>query len=167
MAACADVREGRLSMSLRNWIVRGVVLSTVVAAGAQEKKIERKDLPAAVAATVDRETKGATVKGFSSERERGKTVYEAETVVNGKTRDIEIAADGTVTEVEQEVEIASLPVKVQQALSTKAAGGRITKVESLTKGGKLVAYEAAMVKDGKRSEFQVGPDGSALAHEVD
>lgn len=154
-------------MFVRNWIVSGAVLTAVLAAGAQEKKIARKDLPAAVAATVDRETKGATVKGFSSEREHGKTTYEAETVVNGKTRDIEVAADGTLTEVEQEVEMASLPAKAQQALSARAAGGRITKVESLTKGGKLVAYEAAVVKSGKRSEFQVGPDGSALAHDVD
>lgn len=156
-----------MAMSLRNFVVSGLVLSAVIAAGAQEKKIARKDLPAAVAATVDRETKGATIKGFATEREHGRTTYEAETVVNGKTRDIEIAADGTLTEVEQEVEMSSLPEKVQQGLNGKAAGGRIIKVESLTKDGKLAAYEAAMLKNGRRSEFQVGPDGGALTREVD
>jgi uncharacterized membrane protein YkoI len=138
-----------------------------VAVGAQERKITRSELPPAVAATVDRETKGATIKGFTTEREHGRTTYEAETMVNGRTRDIEITQDGRVNEIEEEVDIASLPAKVQKALSAKAAGGRITKVESLTKDGKLVAYEAAMVKNGRHSEFQVAPTGGALAHEED
>ena len=38
-------------------------------------------------------------------------------------------------------------------------------MESLTKKDKLVAYEAKVVKDGKKSEIQVGPDGKALDHE--
>lgn len=151
-------------MSVRSWLITGLVLNAVVAAGAQEKKIARKDLPAVVAATMDRETKGATIKGFSSEKEHGQVVYEAETVVNGHTRDIEVAQDGTLNEVEEEVSLTSLPAKAQQALQAKASGGKITKVESLTKSGKLVAYEAALSKNGKHSEVQVTADG-APAHE--
>jgi hypothetical protein len=160
--------KGDVSMCVRSFVVCGLVLGVVPAAGAQERKITRSELPPAVAATVDRETRGATIKGFTTEREHGRTTYEAETVVNGRTRDIEISQDGRVNEIEEEVDMASLPAKVQQALSAKAAGGgRITKVESLTKGGKLVAYEAAMVKNGRHSEFQVGPTGDSLAHEED
>ena len=147
--------------------ISGLLLSTAVGASAQEKKIARNELPPAVAATVDHETKGATIKDFTTEREHGRTTYEVETVVNGRTRDVEIAQDGRVNEIEKEVDTASLPAKVQQALSAKAAGGKITKVESLTKNGRLVAYEAAMVKSGRLSEFQVGPTGGALAHEKD
>jgi hypothetical protein len=168
MFGMAVVRKGRCSMWVRNLVVNGFVLGAVTAAGAQERKIMRSELPPAVAATVDRETKGATIKGFTTEREHGRTMYEAETVVNGRTRDIEIAQNGQVNEVEEELDMASLPATVQEALSAKAAGGgRIAKVESLTKDGKLVAYEAAMVKNGRLSEFQVGPNGGALAHEED
>lgn len=154
-------------MPVNNWVISGLVLSVAVAAGAQEKRISRSELPAAVAATVDRETKGATIKGFTTEREHGRTTYEVETVANGRTRDIEIAQDGRVNEIEEEVDMASLPASVQQALSAKAAGGKITKVESLTRGGKLVAYEATMVRNGRHGEFQVGPTGGALTHEED
>lgn len=147
--------------------ISGLLLSGAMAAGAQEKRIARSELPPAVAATVDRETKGATIKGFTTEREHGRTMYEVETVVSGRTRDIEIAQDGRVNEIEEEVDIASLPAKVQQALNAKAAGGKVMKVESLTKNGRLVAYEAAMVKNGRHSEFQVGPTGGALVHEED
>jgi hypothetical protein len=38
-------------------------------------------------------------------------------------------------------------------------------VESLTKHGTLVAYEAQVLNKGKKSEIQVGPDGKPLAHE--
>ena len=51
------------------------------------------------------------------------------------------------------------------ALQAKADKGKITKVESITKKDKLVAYEAQVVTDGKKSEVQVGVDGKPLDHE--
>ena len=145
--------------------VLGAVLAITLSASAQEKKIDRSALPPAVAKTVDQETKGATIKGFATEREHGKKVYEAETVVSGHTRDIQVAEDGTLTEVEEEVSFDSLSDSVKKGLTAKAAGAKITKVESLTKGGKLVAYEAATVRGAKHGEVQVGPNGAALKHE--
>ena len=122
---------------------------------AQERVLRREQLPHAVATTIDRETQGATIKTFTTEKEHGMTVFEAETVVNGHGRDLQIAADGTLMEVEEEVALDSLPGKIQGALQTKAAGARITKVEALSRRGKLVAYEATTVKGGKKGELQV------------
>lgn len=141
------------------------VLTLALSAVAQEKKIDRSALPPAVEKTVQAQSKGATIKGFSTDREHGKKVYEAEMIVNGHSKDIEIATDGTLNEVEEEVAFDSLPANVQAALTAKAAGAKITKVESLTKNDKLVAYEAAILKGAKKSEIQVGADGKALAHE--
>jgi hypothetical protein len=53
---------------------------------------------------------------------------------------------------------------VKDGLAKAAGTGTIGKVESLTKSGKLVAYEAVVQKGKKRSEIQVGPDGRKLAH---
>ena len=72
--------------------------------------------------------------------------------------------DGKVTEIEEEVALTSLPDAVHKGLTDQAKGGKITKVESLTKDGKLVAYEAQVVTGKNRSEIQVGPDGKPLAH---
>jgi hypothetical protein len=130
-----------------------------------EKTIPRSALPPAVERTVQAQSKGATVKGFSTEMEGGKRIYEAEMMVDGHSRDINIAADGTVIEIEEEVALNSLPASVQQALTAKAAGAKITKVESLTKKDKLVAYEAGTLKGSKKGEIQVGPQGEKLAHE--
>ena len=54
---------------------------------------------------------------------------------------------------------------MKDGLQAKAGKGKLVKVESIVKHGKLVAYEAQVMTDGKRSEVQVGPDGKPLDHE--
>jgi len=134
-------------------------------ASAQEKKIKRSDLPPAVEKTVAAESAGATIRGFSTEKEKGQTFYEAEMTVNGHSKDVLIAADGTVVEVEEQVALDSLPTDVKTGLQAKAGKGKILKVESLTKKDKLVAYEAQVETNGKKSEVQVGPHGKPLDHQ--
>jgi len=145
--------------------VFGVVLAvglTLSFAQAQEKKITRAQLPPAVETTVARESQGATIKGFTTEVEHGKTFYEASLIVNGHSRDILLDKDGNVVEVEEEVSLDSLPATVQDALRKAAGSGTIQLVESLTKNGTLVAYEAHVKRGKKRSEIQVGPNGEKL-----
>jgi uncharacterized membrane protein YkoI len=114
--------------------------------------------------TVDEQTKGATVRGYASETDGGQLTYEVETTLHGHSRDVSIAPDGSVLEIEEEVAPESLPNAVRAALQKYAAAGTITKVESLTKRGTLVAYEAQVRSGGGRSEIQVGPAGQPLAH---
>jgi hypothetical protein len=146
-------------------IAASLLLSGLVAAQDQEKKIKRSELPAAVDETVRAQSEGATIRGFSEERENGKTFYEAELMVNGHSKDVLIDAGGEVIEVEEQVPLENLPAAVRDGLEKKVGKGKLVKVESLTKKGKLVAYEAQVLTNGKRSEIQVGPDGEPLAHE--
>lgn len=133
---------------------------------AQEKKINRSDLPPAVEKAVAEVSKGATIKGFSEETDKGKTTYEVEMMLNGHTKDVELDPSGAIVEIEEQVAMDSLPANVRAGLAAKAAGGKILKVETLTKGGKLVAYEAKVQSGaGKKSEIQVAPDGKPLDHE--
>jgi len=141
------------------------VFSSLSFAEEHEKKIKRSDLPPAVEKTVAAESQGATLRGLSEEKENGQTYYEAELTVAGHSRDVLIDTNGNIVEVEEQVAFEKLPAEVQAGLQTKAGTGRITRVESITKHGKLVAYEAKVVTAGKRSEVQVGPDGKPLDHE--
>jgi hypothetical protein len=134
-------------------------------ASAQEKKIKRSDLPAAVEKTVSAQSTGATIRGFSTEKENGQTLFEVEMTVNGHSKDVSMTADGSVVEVEEQVALDSLSPEVKAGLQAKAGKGKILKVESLTRKDKLVAYEAKVETNGKKSEIQVGPDGKALDHE--
>jgi len=149
----------------RAGIISAVAVLMSTAAVAQEKKIKRSDLPPAVEKTVAAQSADATIKGFSTENEKGQIFYEAEMVVNGHSKDILIDANGAIVEVEEEVAMDALPTDVKAGLQAKAGDGKLVKVETLTKKDKLVAYEAQVTKGGKKSEVQVGPDGKPLDHE--
>ena len=139
-------------------------MATVSIAQAQERKLKREQLPPAVEKTVAAESQGATIKGFATEVEKGKRLYEVELVIEGRSKDISMDKNGNIVEVEAAVTMDSLPAAVQQGLKKSAGAGTIGKIESLTKGGKLVAYEAHVTRGAKRSEIQVGPNGEKLAH---
>jgi hypothetical protein len=160
-------RKEPLSMQ-RLHVYSLILFSTVLLATnsfAQEKKINRSDLPAAVDHTVEAYSQGASIRGFSKEIENGHTYYEAELLVSGHSKDVLMTADGEIVEVEEQVAIDSLSLAVKQGLQSKAGKGKLTKVESLTKHDKLLAYEAQVLTDGRKSEVQIGPDGKPLDHE--
>ena len=145
-------------------LILAILISTLPAF-TQEKKVKRSDLPPAVEKAVAAQSQGATIRGFSEEKENGQTFYEAELIVDGHSKDVLMDANGAVVEVEEQVALDSLPAAVKEGLQSKAAKGKVVKVESLTKHDKLVAYEAQVMTGGKKSEVQVGPDGKPLDHE--
>ena len=132
---------------------------------AQESNITRAALPPAVQRTVAEQSKGATIRGFSKEVEDERTIYEMELVVAGHTKDVTMDSTGAVIEVEEQVALDSLAPAVREAIASQAGSAPITMVERLSKGGKVVAYEAHFTGNGKRKEIQVGPNGEKLEHE--
>ena len=181
---CAEIRffQGLLSRKASNGTAswgklmrnRGIefvgaactaILLVATGLSAQEKKIQRSDLPPAVEKTVIEQSQGAKIRGFSQEVENGATYYEAELTVDGHTKDVLIDKDGKVVEVEEQVAVPQLPPAVRDGLRAKAGKGKLTKVESIKKRDRLVAYEAQVLTGEKHSEIQVGPDGKPLDHE--
>jgi uncharacterized membrane protein YkoI len=139
------------------------VLATAlgVAAVAAETKISVSDLPPAVRAALKNRTNDATILGASKEREYGRMTYEVETKRDGKGRDLTFDESGSLLEVEQEVDLDSIPGPAKEAIQKKLAGGTVTKVESVTQGSK-VSYEADVrTRNGKNREVAVNADGSA------
>ncbi len=117
-------------------------------------------LPPAVQAAVKEQTRNATLAGLSKETEKGKTLYEVETKINGKSRDVTVDQTGAVVEVEEEVELASIPDAAKAAIQKRAVGGSIKKVERITAGA-VVSYEAEIKTSlGKSIEVGVNADGS-------
>ena len=83
-------------------------------------------------------------------------------MLNGRRREILMDKQGNVVEVEEVVSFDSLPQPVQESFRKASGTGTIQTIESLTKGGKLVAYEAHVRRGRKMSEIQVGPNGEKL-----
>ena len=146
----------------RSLIAFALLVTAASALGAQERKIARRNLPAAVARTATTESQGAKIRGYSQEREHGQTFYEVEMTVKGHHRDVLIDSSGTVVEVEEQVQLIDVPAAVRDSLRAAAGKGKVTGVESITKGGRIVAYEATVTTKGKRSEVSVDPDGKRI-----
>jgi uncharacterized membrane protein YkoI len=145
-------------------VVAVLAMFCTVSAFGQEKKLKKSDLPVAVQKTADEQSKGATVRGYGQETEDGKVAYEVQLMVNGHSKDITMDPQGNVMEIEEEVDMKSLPAEVREGLQKQAGKATVGKVESLTKHGSLVAYEAQVREGKKHSEIQIGPDGKALDH---
>jgi uncharacterized membrane protein YkoI len=142
-------------------LMTALVTMLAIGAFAQETKIQMKDLPKAVQAAAEQErAKGATLKGFNKEVEGGKTFYEVETVLNGRTRDLLFDPSGTVVEVEEEIATDAVPPAAMKALMAR---GKVTKVETVTKGKSVVAYESTVkTKTGKNVEVAVDAAGKPV-----
>ena len=149
----------------RSLIAFALLVTAASALVAQERKIARRNLPAAVARTAATESQGAKIRGYSQEQEHGQTFYEVEMTVKGHHRDVLIDSSGTVVEVEEQVQLVDVPAAVRDSLRAAAGKGKVTGVESITKGGRIVAYEARVNTKGKRSEVSVDPDGKRITGE--
>jgi uncharacterized membrane protein YkoI len=138
-----------------------MILASAIAL-ASEVAIQMTDLPPAVRKTVEEQSKGATLRALSREVEAGKTYYEAELKVDGRSKDVLMDPKGAVVEIEEEATLDSLPASARAAIEKQAGKRRIVSVESVTKDNKVVAYEAKVRGTGKTSEIKVAPNGALM-----
>ena len=126
------------------------------------KSLKLSSLPPALRQAVTDNAKGGEIKTITSEKEKGVTQYEVETILNGKHRDFNLDSQGKLVSVEEEVALDSIPAAVRAAIQKKVAGGKLERVEAITAGSK-VTWEASFANPkGKKQEFQVAADGSAV-----
>jgi hypothetical protein len=133
-----------------------------VAAARAETHVPCKTLPAAVLHQAKIEAGDATIRGCVKDKEDGKLTYEVETLRDGKSKDIAMDASGSVLEVEQEVAFGNLPPAVSDAIAKAANGGKVGKVESVTRGGTIASYETTITKKGRRQEIAFNPQGDPV-----
>jgi len=61
-----------------------------------EVKVALADCPAPVQATLKKEAGGGTISDVEKETEHGKTIYEADAMIDGKNYEIKVAEDGSL-----------------------------------------------------------------------
>ncbi len=151
-------------MSAHNTLVVGTIVAGFFLAAGQgaEQRLQMKDLPEGVRKTVHEQSKGATIRGLHKEVEDGKTFYEAEMTLNGRGKDVLMDPTGAIVEIENEVDLASIPAAAKAAIEKNAGKGKIMMVESINKNNAIVAYEAKIQAGGKKREIQVQPDGKLI-----
>jgi len=128
----------------------------------QEQRVRMKDLPLAVQKTVQEQSRGAKIRALTREVEEGKTFFEVELRINGRGRDVLIDPSGAVVETEDQITLAEAPAAVKAEIEKQAGKGRIISVESVTKAGAIVFYEAAIRHARKITEIKISPDGKMI-----
>ena len=126
-------------------------------------RITFQQMPEAVQKTARAETAGGRIRGLWKETEPdGRLVYEVEAMVKGRTRDLNIAEDGTVLVCEQQMSIAELPASVRETVLSAAGKRKIRIIESVTKMGQLAYYEAKVGSGKAIEDITIGLDGARM-----
>jgi hypothetical protein len=132
-----------------------VLFLTGTMAAVAQQSIDRSALPPAVEKTVEANSQGATIKAITSGTSYGKQVYEVQMTVDGQPKDIEIASDGALNGVMKDVTQESLGSNIENAVISRVAGANITRLQSITRDGRVVGYKISTNKDGQPGEVHL------------
>ena len=141
-------------------------------AWAEEEEVTLDQVPAAVKATILKESAGGKITEIERETKNGQTLYEAEFLLDGQKIEIKIAPDGSLLgrEIEREgddeddLTIAQVPEPARAALLKLAGDAKIVKAEREREHGVLI-YEAEWIKNGSKHEAAVTADGTLVEME--
>ena len=138
-----------------------VLVSSATAQGKRGKGLLLTDLPAAVQKTVQANLNGGEIKNIAKEKEDGVEQYEVETVLNGKARDFDVDTKGALLGIEEQTTIDAIPAAAKDRILKKVGGGKLARIESVSKPGRPMMYEASYTdQNGKKHEVLVKKDGT-------
>jgi len=163
-------------------VLIGMTVVAASVADGTEEAVTLKDCPKVVQKTLKRESKAAKIVEIEKEEVDGKTIYEAEVMIDGKEYDVAVAPCGTLLskilegaeeedgeeadaeeeEEEVEVKLADLPKSVRKTLMRESGGGAIEEIEREQEGGKTV-FEAEVEIDEREYEIEIAKDGTLLS----
>ena len=116
--------------------------------------------PAAVEAAFKKKYPNATVKAVTKETDAGKTVYEVESIDNGRRRDIDFSPDGTIILYEEELTAAEVPQVVLAAVKARYPKATVTMWERLYTIKDNSANYECVLEGAAVSEVILTPDGT-------
>jgi uncharacterized membrane protein YkoI len=140
---------------------------------AGEKKAEKltaDKLPKKVMDAVKERFPGAELTSIEKETENGQVVYDIELKHKGRKYEMDIKEDGTVIEIEKEVDLKDVPAALPKAIEAKYPRATIKEIMEVNKvKGKVETpdhYEVVIeTADKKKKEVIVSLDGKTVKEE--
>jgi hypothetical protein len=121
--------------------------------------------PAAVTTALAKEFPKAAISACKPEHEHGKDIFEVKlTKASGERIEVDVAPDGTILQVEENIAFDALPAAVKKAFAAKYPKAKATGAEKQT-AGKDVRYEIAFSAGNGRKEATFSADGTFVAEE--
>lgn len=150
-----------ITYALAVLLIAGITLQAI----AGDKKITKKDVPAAALKAFEAAFPKVKVNAYLTEVEDGKTFYEFETVEGTIKRDILYKADGTLVEVEEKLTPATIPTEIAKAVTTDMPKAKIVGGEKTTKGSE-VTYEVKIKAGKKTGKVVLSAQGKIIKKEL-
>lgn len=139
-------------------ILGTIIISAGSHAVAGDKKITKKDIPAAVLKAFTDTYPKAKVNAYAKEVEKGETFYELEMVDGTVKRDLLYKADGTAAEVEEILTAKTVPEFIAKAIMTEIPKGKIISGEKTTRGTD-VSFEVIVANGKEKVRVMLNADG--------
>ena len=162
--------------NLSRWLAVGALVvgvlgfSFVPAWGDTKTKkevVKMDDLPAPVKDAITKEAGENKVTDLVLITKGDEKRYEAEWLAGGKKVEINVSADGKVTEREAVVTIDQVPAPVKEVILREAGQNTILEVEEITDAAGNKTYEAEYKDAGKDVELKIAADGKLLEKETE
>lgn len=131
-------------------------LATLAAAEESDELVTLGQTPTAVQLTIQQHATALDIKKIERENEDDQMVYSVEIVKDGKETELEVAADGTLLEADEEMALEAAPEAVRTALAAQA--GKVIEFSKLTEKN-VVQYEATLEQNGEEREFVLSAAG--------
>lgn len=158
-----------MTHAVRSSLIAMSFLGFATVARADEKKIDLKDVPKAVADAVKAKFPNAQATGAEKETEDGKTTFEVAIKDGDKKREVGVSADGKILEVETAIEAGDLPRAVTAALAKKYPDAKVKGAEEVIgykNGTETKSYEVEITSGEKKTiEVMVSADGKTIKQE--
>src|SRR5262249_6625270 len=127
-------------------------------------------LPAKIADAIKGRFPKAEITSAEKEKEDGKVVYDIELTSEGKKYEMDILEDGTIIEIEKEVDVAKLPEGSAKTIEEKYPKCKILEVMEVNKvDGKKetpIHYEVTIeTAEKKKREVILSLDGKSVKEE--
>jgi hypothetical protein len=125
------------------------------------QKPTKKAVPPAIKAAFEKAYPKAVIQNIDKEKQGGKTYYEVESMDGTTRRDFLYNPDGTVYEIEEVMEVASLPEAVKAGVTKEFPKGKILTAEKVTRGD-VTEYELTVKSGKKKQEVRFTPAGAKI-----
>jgi len=134
----------KTALRLTMWLAVTAWLAPL--AWAQDEKVDADKLPQKVKDAIKARFPGATITTASKATENGEVIYDIEMTRNGCKHEMDCKEDGTLVDVENQIDAKDLPAAVTNAVKVKYPNSTIKEV-----------MEVLVVKDKKetRDHFEV------------
>jgi len=126
----------------------------------------RGECPQMIKAAVEKSYPGATNQTCKQEKQGGKTLYEVDlTTKTGGKVELDMAPDGTVLQVEEQVSLDTVPSAVLKAFKDKYPGVNASGAVKQTRPDGKVFFEIAFETGGTKKEATFAAGGAFVEEE--